>query len=44
MERGRADLFAAVLERLYKVTDAVHGRLTETVDGKAVRRLAHVRC
>ena len=30
------DLSAAVVERLYEVRDAVHGRLTKAVDREAV--------
>jgi len=37
------DLLAAVFERLYEVSDAVHCRLTKTVNGKTVRRFADVR-
>ena len=38
------DLSAAVVERLYEVRDAVHGRLTKAVDREAVWCLADVRC
>jgi len=43
-DRDYVDLFATTCERLYKVGDAIHGRLTKAVDREAVTSLAHIRC